>query len=294
VTKSCLCNELRTNLTDSERSSQGRGDGNYSITRIHRGLVFSVTGYDDRVIATDKETGRVVWDKNLRPGARNAGSHPHLPSGFRAIQTIAYDASGIPLHRDNRTVIKERIFLDKADANLLYDEITTYDHALTRPWTVLRFYRRVVTDKPIWWREDVCAEANNHVGIGNENYFLSADGLLMPAKKDQPPPDLRYFKQTASPFLDLSWRKKGLPSSLVQLRSAVWTGVTRDTRPRAEVAALMDTEMTAAGVATPTAIIELENLSRMMVSVCLALCYCTLFPIVKNRRGIAALFGIGR
>ena len=62
----------------------------------------------------------------------------------------------------------------------------------------------------------------------------------------------------------------------------------------AEVAALMDTEMTAAGVATPTAIIELEKLSRMMVSVCLALCYCTLFPIVKSRRGIAALFGIGR
>jgi hypothetical protein len=24
---------------------------------------------------------------------------------------------------------------------------------------------------------------------------MSADGYLMPAKKDQPPPDLRYFKQ---------------------------------------------------------------------------------------------------
>src|SRR5580700_10064673 len=36
------------------------------------------------------------------------------------------------------------------------------------------------------------------------------------------------------PFLDLSWRKKDLPSSLaslVQLRIAVWTGVTRDTGP---------------------------------------------------------------
>ena len=30
---------------------------------------------------------------------------------------------------------------------------------------------------------------------GEENYFLSADGLLMPAKKDQAPPDLRYFEQ---------------------------------------------------------------------------------------------------
>jgi hypothetical protein len=26
--------------------------------------------------------------------------------------------------------------------------------------------------------------------------MLSADDLLMPAKKDQPPPDLRYFKET--------------------------------------------------------------------------------------------------
>ena len=29
-------------------------------------LVISVTGLDGRVIATDKETGKVVWDKNLR------------------------------------------------------------------------------------------------------------------------------------------------------------------------------------------------------------------------------------
>ena len=29
-------------------------------------LVISITGYDGRVIATDKETGKVVWDKNLR------------------------------------------------------------------------------------------------------------------------------------------------------------------------------------------------------------------------------------
>jgi hypothetical protein len=26
-----------------------------------------------------------------------------------------------------------------------------------------------------------------------EYYLISADGLLMPAKKDQAPPDLRYF-----------------------------------------------------------------------------------------------------
>jgi hypothetical protein len=38
---------------------------------------------------------------------------------------------------------------------------------------------------------------NNQVVVGKENYFLSGDGLLMPAKKDQAPPDLRYFKQTS-------------------------------------------------------------------------------------------------
>jgi len=33
-----------------------------------------------------------------------------------------------------------------------------------------------------------------HVEVGGQGYFLSADGHLMPTKKDQPPPDLRYFK----------------------------------------------------------------------------------------------------
>ena len=54
-----------------------------------------------------------------------------------------YDASGIPLHADNETVIKERIYLDKADPNLLHDDITTIDHALTRPWVVNKTYRRM-------------------------------------------------------------------------------------------------------------------------------------------------------
>ena len=44
------------------------------------------------------------------------------------------------------------------------------------------------------WTENNCTEGNNHVEIGNENYYLSGDGYLMPARKDQAPPDLRYFK----------------------------------------------------------------------------------------------------
>jgi hypothetical protein len=106
-----------------------------------------------------------------------------------------YDATGIPLHADNVTVIRERIYLDKADPKLLHDDITTIDHALTRPWLVKKTYRRVAGDKPIWFGHSVCGEGNVHVGIGNEVYFLSSDGLLMPAVKDQPPPDLRYFRK---------------------------------------------------------------------------------------------------
>ena len=45
-----------------------------------------------------------------------------------------------------------------------------------------------------------CGENNPHVVIGKDNYYLSADGLLMPARKDQAPPDLRYFKPSAKPY----------------------------------------------------------------------------------------------
>jgi hypothetical protein len=106
-----------------------------------------------------------------------------------------YDATGLPFHKDNQTVIKERFYLDRSDPDVLYDEITTIDHALTRPWTVTKSFRRNDNARP-WWPEYVCADGQSHVQIGREAYFLSADGLLMPAKKDQPPPDLRFFQQT--------------------------------------------------------------------------------------------------
>jgi hypothetical protein len=104
----------------------------------------------------------------------------------------AFDNSGIPLHKDNETVVKERIFGDEADPDALHNELTTFDKALTRPWTVMKNYRHVHNPT---WPEDNCSENNNHVEIAKEGYFLSADGLLMPTRKDQPPPDLRYFKQ---------------------------------------------------------------------------------------------------
>jgi hypothetical protein len=113
--------------------------------------------------------------------------------GFKGPRT--YDTSGLPLHRDNQTIVKERIYPDKADPNLVFDEVTVIDHALTRPWSMAKAYRRAPDARPNW-HEVNCAEENDHVKIGHEAYMLGADGILMPTKKGQPPPDLRYFKAT--------------------------------------------------------------------------------------------------
>jgi hypothetical protein len=109
--------------------------------------------------------------------------------GPRALET-----TGLPLHRDNKTVVKERIFFDKTNPGILHDEITVFDNAFTRPWTVLKSYRRSQDTQPIW-AENICAEGNQHVEIAKQSYFLSAEGHLMPTKKGQAPPDLRYFNQ---------------------------------------------------------------------------------------------------
>jgi len=101
-----------------------------------------------------------------------------------------YEPSGIPLHDDNESIIRERMYLDKNNPDTLVNEITTIDNALTRPWKIVKNYRR---ERNVEWYEDLCSENNNHVMIGKENYFMSADGYLMPAKKGQQPPDLRYF-----------------------------------------------------------------------------------------------------
>ena len=51
-----------------------------------------------------------------------------------------WDQSGMPMAADNQTVITERISLDKK--GLLRVEMTTVDNSLTRPWTVLKTFRR--------------------------------------------------------------------------------------------------------------------------------------------------------
>jgi hypothetical protein len=103
-----------------------------------------------------------------------------------------FDQQGIPLHEDSQSIVKERFYLDRADKDLLHLEITTIDHALTEPWSVAKIFRR--EPDPVWMFVD-CSEDNHHVWVGKDDYFVSHDGYLMPTKKDQPPPDLRYFNR---------------------------------------------------------------------------------------------------
>jgi hypothetical protein len=86
--------------------------------------------------------------------------------------------------------VKERLYLDKSDGDILHDEITTIDHAFTRPWTVTKDYVRARVPK---FTEYNCEVTDTHVVIGNEEYAVSPDGKLMPIRKGQPPPNLRYF-----------------------------------------------------------------------------------------------------
>ena len=108
----------------------------------------------------------------------------------------SYDASGAPLHFDAKSIVKERIYLDKVDPNVLRDDITVYDDALVRPRVSNKRYVREL--RPIVWVEASCPEGNPHVQIESEIYMRAADGKLMPAKKGQRPPDLQHFTEEAA------------------------------------------------------------------------------------------------
>jgi len=106
----------------------------------------------------------------------------------------ALDPAGMPTHVDDQSIVKERLFVDKADPSRLYNEMTLIDNAYTRPWTVLKTYRRLA-DKYPEWPEDRC-DSEGILKVGKETYFKSADGTIMPTAKNQPPPDLRYFESS--------------------------------------------------------------------------------------------------
>ena len=104
----------------------------------------------------------------------------------------ALESSGLPLHKDNQTIIKERIFLDNDNKDVLHDQITIIDNAFTHPWTVDKTY---VRERKPTWSEYLCQVPPDRVYIGQDEYSVSPDGKLMPTHENQPPPDLRYFQQ---------------------------------------------------------------------------------------------------
>jgi len=176
-----------------------------------RPLEFVIMPETTYILVGDQDQPRRVftdgrdWPKSIEPSfagysigrwvdAQRSGHYDVLmveTRGFKGPRD--YDTTGLPLHHDNQSIFKERIHLDRTDPNILHDEITVIDHALTRPWTVDKRYVRNA-DPLADWPESICPEYNAQVFVGKDNYYLSADGYLMPARKGQAPPDLRYFK----------------------------------------------------------------------------------------------------
>jgi len=66
-----------------------------------------------------------------------------------------FDGSGIPMHKDNQTIVKERIYLDRADPSVLHNEISITDNALTTRMGVKRSYRR---ERDVEWNEYICSK----------------------------------------------------------------------------------------------------------------------------------------
>jgi len=212
-----LTAEYRRVLEDSIADQANGGQGNFAHHALclpggmpfmmiaFRPIEFVVTPKTTYILIGGSEHYRRIytdgreWPKEITPTfsgfsiGKWVGDTLEVETrGFKGPRV--YDASGLPLHFDNQSVFKEKIYLDKDDKNLLHDEITVVDNALTRPWTVDKKYTRNPKETHPEWEESYCTEENALVGIGKEIYWIGADGLLMPARKDQTPPDLRHFK----------------------------------------------------------------------------------------------------
>jgi hypothetical protein len=157
--------------------------------------------YDNRRIFTDGRS----WPEEIPPtllgysigrwvDTTGSGRYDTLEAETRAFRgPRAFDATGLPLHHDNQTIIKEKFFVDHENKNIVHDEVTVIDRALSRPWTVVKNYLRDKSAQPLW-NEENCPETNVNVRVGKDDYMISGDGFLMPTEKGQKAPDLRYFK----------------------------------------------------------------------------------------------------
>jgi hypothetical protein len=217
-----LTPEYQKVLKDSMADQANGGLGNYYTSRclpsgLPRMMTFArheyvITPETTYILLSSSDHARRVftdgrdWPTNPQPtyGGYSIGRWIDTDGGGRYDTLVsetrffkgprAFDASGLPLAFDNQSVFQETFFIDKHNPDLMHVLTTVVDHALTRPWTSDRQYRRVSVHVD-QWPETWCQEGNENVMIGKENYLIRTDGLLMPAKKNQTPPDLRYFNQ---------------------------------------------------------------------------------------------------
>ena len=120
------------------------------------------------------------------------GRHDALEVETRGINgTHVYDSDGAPFHPDNATIVKERISLDQATPSCT----TRSPRSTTRSRGHGRSRGPTSATAIPNGASMSAAASNQHVVIGHEDYLMSADGLLMPVRKGQKPPDLRYFDQ---------------------------------------------------------------------------------------------------
>jgi hypothetical protein len=205
------------NLADQAAGGQGDERHGYCIPlgmprvmTVVYPMEIVVTPKTTYILTDNSEPRRIFtdgrdWPKVIEPSFNGLSigrwRDPDASGGYTALEVETrgmkgprtFEASGIRLHDDDQTVIRELIHLDPADANVLLDEITTIDHALTRPWPVTKIYNKA-TDSEVTWHFNECAENNPLFRVGRESYYVSGDGFLMPVKKGQAPPDPRYFR----------------------------------------------------------------------------------------------------
>ena len=148
-----------------------------------------ITSKTTYILTDNSEPRRIFtdgreWPKEIEPSfnglsignwvdADTDGRYAALEVETRGLKgPRTFEASGIRMHDDNQTVVKERIYLDKTDKNTLVDQITTIDHALTRPWAVTKKYARESNPNPIWFFNE-CAENNALILVGKESYYVS-------------------------------------------------------------------------------------------------------------------------
>jgi hypothetical protein len=207
----------------ADQANGGQGNWPSGVRCMPAGMPASMTVYGEMEIVVLPETTYILlnhnteiqrriytdgrdWPVDVEPTYQGYSIGRWIDAGAGRFEALAVetrhfkgpralDPAGLPTHADNQSIVKERIFFDKADPKLLHDEITLIDHALTRPWTVLKTYRRSPAKYPIWTEQN-CPEISVLIQIGAQLYFKGADGNLLPLRKDQPPPDLRYFNQS--------------------------------------------------------------------------------------------------